>query len=137
MHTRGTPTTMRSLALYPNAGGVTAAVYAELGAAVSRARAAGIPPWRLVADPGIGFAKNEDHNLKLLRDLPEFVARLVYPMASTRYGGGNGGGGGGGGMLRVVAGSHHVHIVVCSHSPHPTSLCALANKMKFPQILWT
>jgi dihydropteroate synthase len=96
MHTRGTPTTMRSLASYPNVGGVTTAVCDELGAAVLRARAAGIPPWRLVADPGIGFAKTEEQNLKLLRDLPEFVTRLVYPTATVGVAGARGGRGGGG-----------------------------------------
>lgn len=75
MHTRGTPQTMRSLANYPD-GQLTDIVCDELGACVRRAHQAGIPPWRLVADPGIGFAKTPEQSMGLLHELPRFQERL-------------------------------------------------------------
>lgn len=53
---------------------VVAEVRAELGAQVDLAVAAGIAPERLVLDPGLGFAKNAEHNWELLGALPELVA---------------------------------------------------------------
>ena len=38
------------------------------------AKAAGILPWRIILDPGIGFAKTQDQNLELLRCLDELCA---------------------------------------------------------------
>jgi len=43
------------------------------------ARAAGIADQNVILDPGIGFGKNADHNLELLRRLPE-LQELGYPM---------------------------------------------------------
>ncbi|MXZ89922.1 MAG: dihydropteroate synthase [Chloroflexi bacterium] len=43
------------------------------------ARAAGIPHQNIILDPGIGFGKTADHNLELLRRLPELRA-LGYPL---------------------------------------------------------
>lgn len=43
------------------------------------ARAAGIPERNVILDPGVGFGKNADHNLELLRRLPE-LQELGYPM---------------------------------------------------------
>ncbi|WP_431967447.1 dihydropteroate synthase [Nocardia sp. bgisy134] len=53
---------------------VVAEVRAELTAQVELAAAAGVDPSRLILDPGLGFAKNADHNWALLGALPEFVA---------------------------------------------------------------
>lgn len=53
---------------------VVAEVRAELSAQVDLAVAAGVEPERLILDPGLGFAKNADHNWALLAALPEFVA---------------------------------------------------------------
>lgn len=66
MHMRGTPRTMQQEARY---GDVAAEVTAELGASLERAVAAGIAPERVVVDPGIGFAKEAEHNLTLLARL--------------------------------------------------------------------
>ncbi len=43
------------------------------------ARAAGIAPHNIILDPGIGFGKTADHNLELLRRLPE-LRQLGYPL---------------------------------------------------------
>ncbi|GGK60328.1 dihydropteroate synthase [Nocardia camponoti] len=53
---------------------VVGEVRAELRRQVDLAVAEGIAPERLILDPGLGFAKNADHNWALLAALPEFVA---------------------------------------------------------------
>lgn len=68
MHTRGTPQTMTTLAEYP--AGVIPEVGTELRARVAAAEEAGIRRWRIILDPGLGFAKNQPHDLEILRDLP-------------------------------------------------------------------
>ena len=40
---------------------------------------AGVAPERIALDPGIGFGKTTEHNLEVLRRLPELVA-LGYPV---------------------------------------------------------
>ncbi|HEY3524342.1 MAG TPA: dihydropteroate synthase [Candidatus Limnocylindrales bacterium] len=44
-------------------------VVADLRAALERAERAGIPPERLIVDPGIGFGKTAAQNIELLREL--------------------------------------------------------------------
>lgn len=65
MHMRGTPSTMAKMTSYPE--GVIQGVGKELVDRVDAALAAGIPRWRIVLDPGIGFAKTQSQNLELLR----------------------------------------------------------------------
>jgi dihydropteroate synthase len=67
MHMRGTPATMRSLAVYRD---VVLDVAEELGFRLAAAEAAGIARDRIVLDPGIGFAKTPEQNLALLARLP-------------------------------------------------------------------
>ncbi|KAE8358224.1 Dihydropteroate synthase-like protein [Aspergillus caelatus] len=67
MHMRGTPSTMTQLTDYPN--GVIRDVGAELLERISATEAAGIRRWRMILDPGLGFAKNQPHDLTILRDL--------------------------------------------------------------------
>jgi dihydropteroate synthase len=66
MHMRGDPATMAGLAGYRDVAGEVAS---ELGEAIERARAAGIPGEALVVDPGLGFAKTPAQTLALLADL--------------------------------------------------------------------
>ena len=54
-------------------------VIAGLRRSAGIARAAGIPDHNIILDPGIGFGKTADHNLELLRRLPEIKA-LAYPL---------------------------------------------------------
>jgi dihydropteroate synthase len=77
MHTRGTPRTMQSEAVYSS---VVREVGDELRERVARALGAGIDQRALLADPGIGFAKTAEHNLALLRALPELAARVGMPL---------------------------------------------------------
>lgn len=69
MHMRGNPRTMNDLTAYPD--GLIPTVAAELLERVAAAEAAGIRRWRIVLDPGIGFAKSYEQNLELLRDAAE------------------------------------------------------------------
>ncbi len=75
-HMRGTPADMTGRARY---GNVAEEVAEELGAAVERARVAGIPDEAVVVDPGIGFAKSAEHSLTLLGDLGPIRA-LGFPV---------------------------------------------------------
>jgi dihydropteroate synthase len=77
MHMRGTPDTMDSLAVYRD---VAPEVAAELRAAAERAEAAGVARERIVLDPGFGFAKTAEQNLRLLDELATVVA-VGYPVA--------------------------------------------------------
>jgi 2-amino-4-hydroxy-6-hydroxymethyldihydropteridine diphosphokinase / dihydropteroate synthase len=69
MHTRGTPKTMNSLTDYPD--GLIPTIAKELLERVAAAEAAGIYRWRIILDPGIGFAKTTEQNLEILRRLDE------------------------------------------------------------------
>jgi dihydropteroate synthase len=52
-----------------------------LAAQARRAAEAGVR--QIILDPGIGFGKNMDHNLQLMRRLGEFAA-LPYPLLAGR-----------------------------------------------------
>jgi 2-amino-4-hydroxy-6-hydroxymethyldihydropteridine diphosphokinase/dihydropteroate synthase len=69
MHMRGTPETMNSLTDYPD--GIVETVGRELLKRIRAAEAAGVRRWRIILDPGIGFAKTQDQNLELLRRFDE------------------------------------------------------------------
>jgi 2-amino-4-hydroxy-6-hydroxymethyldihydropteridine diphosphokinase/dihydropteroate synthase len=69
MHMRGTPETMNFMTDYP--GGIIETVGRELLERVHAAEDAGIRRWRIILDPGIGFAKTQEHNLELLRRFDE------------------------------------------------------------------
>ncbi|KAF4587372.1 dihydropteroate synthase [Ophiocordyceps camponoti-floridani] len=69
MHMRGTPQTMMSQTAYPN--GLIPTTASELEARVAAAQEAGVRRWRIVVDPGIGFAKTAEQNMQLLARLEE------------------------------------------------------------------
>ena len=66
MHMQGDPKTMQVAPHYEN---VVEEVYAYLSARIDACRAAGVAQDKIIVDPGIGFGKNLDHNLKLLQNL--------------------------------------------------------------------
>ncbi|MFJ3922846.1 dihydropteroate synthase [Streptomyces sp. NPDC090022] len=76
MHWRGFSAGMNSLAVYED---VVAEVTAELRARIETVVAGGIAPERLVVDPGLGFAKNAEHDLALVAHLRELRA-LGHPL---------------------------------------------------------
>lgn len=76
MHMQGKPQTMQQNPQYEN---VLAEVKDFLRQAIEVAVACGLPRHYVAIDPGIGFGKNLDHNLSLLRDLGE-LRSLNAPM---------------------------------------------------------
>jgi dihydropteroate synthase len=76
MHWRGHSKDMNSLAVY---GDVVAEVKAELTARVDVAVAAGVDPRAIVIDPGLGFAKQAEHDWALLRGL-DVLLSLGFPV---------------------------------------------------------
>jgi dihydropteroate synthase len=70
MHWRGHSREMYAAARY---GDVVTEVRAELTARVEDVVAAGVDPSQLVLDPGLGFAKNAEHNWALLAGLDRIV----------------------------------------------------------------
>ena len=75
-HSRGNSITMDSLATYTN---VVKDVKNELSSQIDLAVSKGVKNNQIIIDPGIGFAKNTDQNLTLLRNLEEFVS-MNYPV---------------------------------------------------------
>lgn len=69
MHTRGTPDTMQSLAVYDD---VAAEVLRDLAEKVDALHARGVAD--VIVDPGFGFAKDIDQNYRLLAALGAFRA---------------------------------------------------------------
>jgi dihydropteroate synthase len=70
MHWRGHSIDMQKKAEY---GDVVAEVIAELAERLEALRAAGLDLNRVALDPGLGFAKNADHNWEILRRMREFA----------------------------------------------------------------
>jgi dihydropteroate synthase len=70
MHWRGHSIDMQNKAEY---GDVVAEVIAELAERLEALTAAGIDLNRVALDPGLGFAKNAEHNWEILRRLREFA----------------------------------------------------------------
>lgn len=76
MHMQGEP---RSMQKAPHYTDVTREVTEFLLERAEACLATGIPKARIVLDPGFGFGKTLEHNLTLLRDLPD-LARYGYPV---------------------------------------------------------
>ncbi len=70
MHMQGTPRTMQ---VEPKYKDVVAEVLVVLLERAKRAERFGIPKERIFIDPGIGFGKTVEHNLKLLANIDRFV----------------------------------------------------------------
>jgi dihydropteroate synthase len=71
MHMQGTPQTMQHSPAYEN---VVEEVKTYLQGRVQFAVEAGVEAERIIVDPGIGFGKNLEHNLALLRALGALAA---------------------------------------------------------------
>lgn len=69
MHMRGNPSNMSKLNDYPE--GLIPTIAKELLERVAEAEAAGIRKWRIILDPGLGFAKVGEQNLQVLRHFDE------------------------------------------------------------------
>jgi len=74
-HTRGTPQTMKELAIYKN---VVEEVSNELKVRINASIGEGIYRWNIWIDPGFGFAKQAEHSLELLKNLGKL--NFGYPI---------------------------------------------------------
>ena len=79
MHMRGEPTTMNGLDQYDD---VTIDVIDELKQRVDDAIQAGVRSENILIDPGFGFAKNAQQNLKLLNEFYKLNV-MGYPILSA------------------------------------------------------
>ncbi|MDD2851404.1 MAG: dihydropteroate synthase [Desulfuromonadaceae bacterium] len=70
MHTRGRPDSMQSATIYDD---LLLEVTTGLRTSLTLAQEAGIPRDCIVVDPGIGFGKNAEGNLELIRRLAELT----------------------------------------------------------------
>ena len=76
MHMLGEPKTMQENPMYEN---VTKEVSDFLLARAKKAESLGVDCENIILDPGIGFGKRTQHNLKLIRDLKALTG-LGYPI---------------------------------------------------------
>ena len=79
MHMRGEPTTMNQLDQYVD---VTHDVIGEIQQRVEDALSAGVKKENILIDPGFGFAKNAQQNLRLLNEFYRLNG-LGYPILSA------------------------------------------------------
>lgn len=84
MHMRGTPKDMQTQCEYKN---VVEEVAVYLAERAELLRERGVGAEKIIFDPGIGFAKNAEQNLKLMRDLHALTS-FGYPvlLATSRKG---------------------------------------------------
>jgi dihydropteroate synthase len=76
MHWRGESKDMNSRAIYAD---VVTDVISELNSQIDAALDAGINKSQIIIDPGLGFAKDAEHNWEILRNLNAFTS-LGYPV---------------------------------------------------------
>ncbi|WP_308028412.1 dihydropteroate synthase [Neisseria bergeri] len=77
MHMQGVPENMQ---INPKYQDVVGEVVRYLKARAAECIAAGIAPQRIVLDPGFGFGKTLQHNIALMRHLPELMAETGLPL---------------------------------------------------------
>jgi dihydropteroate synthase len=76
MHWRGQSKEMNSRAIYKD---VVNDVISEINAQIEAALDAGINKSQIIIDPGLGFAKDAEHNWEILRNLKQFTS-MGYPV---------------------------------------------------------
>nr|CAA48204.1 dihydropteroate synthase [Neisseria meningitidis] len=77
MHMQGLPENMQ---INPKYQDVVGEVARYLKARAAECVAAGIAPQRITLDPGFGFGKTLQHNIALMRHLPELMAETGFPL---------------------------------------------------------
>ncbi|MFP4159200.1 MAG: dihydropteroate synthase [Desulfobacterales bacterium] len=76
MHMKGSPRTMQ---VNPSYDDLMGEILSFLTEAIDRAVSAGLRRNRIIADPGIGFGKNVDHNLQIINQADRFL-KLDVPV---------------------------------------------------------
>ncbi|XP_042475199.1 folate synthesis bifunctional protein, mitochondrial-like [Macadamia integrifolia] len=84
MHMRGDPGTMLSdeNLQYED---VCVQVASELYLQIRDAELSGVPAWRIIVDPGIGFSKNTEHNLEILMGLPTIRREIAMKSLAVSH----------------------------------------------------
>jgi dihydropteroate synthase len=80
MHMQGTPQTMQAEPTYAD---VVTEVRRFLLDRAARVESLGVAPDRIFIDPGIGFGKTLEHNLRLLKHVDKFVATDYRVLVGT------------------------------------------------------
>lgn len=76
MHMRGTPKTMQKSPYYKN---TISEILRELQPSITAALSAGIAPEMIIVDPGIGFGKRMQDNLRIIKELASLKS-LHFPI---------------------------------------------------------
>ncbi len=76
MHMRGTPKTMQKQVSYKN---TISEILRELQPSIAAALGAGIAPEMIIVDPGIGFGKRAQDNVRIIRELASLKS-LNFPI---------------------------------------------------------
>jgi dihydropteroate synthase len=76
MHWRGESKDMNSRAVYTD---VVTDVISEMNSQIDAAHDSGINKSQIIIDPGLGFAKDAEHNWEILKNLKRFTA-IGYPV---------------------------------------------------------
>ncbi|CAA7053637.1 unnamed protein product [Microthlaspi erraticum] len=84
MHMRGDPCTMQNKENLEY-NDLCKDVALELYSRVRDAELSGIPAWRIMTDPGIGFSKKVDHNLDIIIDLPKIRKEMAKKSVSLSH----------------------------------------------------
>jgi dihydropteroate synthase len=82
MHMRGEPRTMQADPQYSD---VTGEVRAFLSERADACLSAGLSSESIALDPGIGFGKTVEHNLELLRRLPELLIPIPHQPSTISH----------------------------------------------------
>ncbi|KAG0252517.1 trifunctional dihydropteroate synthetase [Mortierella polycephala] len=80
MHMRGNSKTMMSQTDYGANNDVVGEIGRDLNKSIQRAMAAGVLRWNIIVDPGVGFAKDSEQSLQVLRRLPELIQSETSPL---------------------------------------------------------
>jgi dihydropteroate synthase len=76
MHMRGVPKTMQKQPHYKN---TISEILRDLAPSISHALAAGVSPDMIIVDPGIGFGKRIQDNLRIIKELASLKS-LSFPI---------------------------------------------------------
>ncbi|HIF71940.1 MAG TPA: dihydropteroate synthase [Dehalococcoidia bacterium] len=77
---KGVPIVVSHIRVGGHSGGVVEDVIADLRSSIEQLTAAGVDRSLVIADPGIGFAKNGDQSLLLMKNIARIRAELNLPL---------------------------------------------------------
>ncbi|XP_010247198.1 PREDICTED: folate synthesis bifunctional protein, mitochondrial-like isoform X2 [Nelumbo nucifera] len=84
MHMRGDPCTMQNSENL-HYEDLCKQVASELYMQAREAELSGVPAWRIIIDPGIGFSKKTEHNLEILMGLPTIRGEIAMKSLAVSH----------------------------------------------------